>query len=440
MKITIVGTGYVGLVSGTCFAEMGSDVTCVDIDAQKIENLKNGKIPIFEPGLDELVTKNVREGRLHFSTSLAESIRGATLIFSAVGTPQMADGSADLSFVMQVARTVGQNIDQYVVFVTKSTVPIGTSQAVRQVLQGELDARGVALEFDVASNPEFLKQGAAIKDFMNPDRVVIGVDSPRAQKLLEKLYKPFMLNGYPIMFMDIASAEMTKYAANAMLATRISFMNDVAALCERVGANVDQVRHAIGADARIGSRFLYSGCGYGGSCFPKDVRAMAQIGRQMGYPMQVIEAVDRVNEQQKSIVFDKLSEAFAGDLRGKVIALWGLAFKPQTDDMREAPSLVVIDKLLAAGAEVRVFDPVAMGVTERLVGCRITYCDNKEEAARGSDAVALLTEWKQFRLPDWQDIGGIMRGRVVVDGRNIFDPEELHECGFRYSCIGKRIE
>ncbi|MEG0601690.1 MAG: UDP-glucose/GDP-mannose dehydrogenase family protein, partial [Mucinivorans sp.] len=301
MKITIVGTGYVGLVSGTCFAEMGSDVTCVDIDAQKIENLKNGKIPIFEPGLDELVTKNVREGRLHFSTSLAESIRGATLIFSAVGTPQMADGSADLSFVMQVARTVGQNIDQYVVFVTKSTVPIGTSQAVRQVLQGELDARGVALEFDVASNPEFLKQGAAIKDFMNPDRVVIGVDSPRAQKLLEKLYKPFMLNGYPIMFMDIASAEMTKYAANAMLATRISFMNDVAALCERVGANVDQVRHAIGADARIGSRFLYSGCGYGGSCFPKDVRAMAQIGRQMGYPMQVIEAVDRVNEQQKSI-------------------------------------------------------------------------------------------------------------------------------------------
>lgn len=440
MKIAIVGTGYVGLVSGTCFAEMGTDVMCVDIDVNKIENLKNGKVPIFEPGLDELVAKNVRDGRLQFSTSLANSLAEVSLIFSAVGTPPDEDGSADLRYVLDVARTVGQNATDYFVLITKSTVPVGTAQKVRAAIQQELDKRGVALDFDVASNPEFLKEGAAIKDFMAPDRVVIGVESERAHKLLEKLYKPFTLNGYPIIFMDIASAEMTKYASNAMLATRISFMNDIANLCEIVGANVDDVRRGMGSDGRIGSRFLYAGCGYGGSCFPKDVKALAHTGRKAGHTMKVIEAVEDVNEVQKEIVFKKLSEAFGGDLRGKVIAMWGLAFKPETDDMREAPSLVVIEKLLAAGAVVRAFDPVAMDETARRIGDKIVYCANKTDAAIGADAVALMTEWKQFRLPDWGDIKSLMRGNVVVDGRNIFDVGELKEFGFRYSRIGKKIE
>ena len=439
MKIAIVGTGYVGLVTGTCFAEIGTDVTCIDIDQRKIENLKQGIIPIFEPGLDELVAKNVREGRLHFSTSLAESMEGVSLIFSAVGTPPDEDGSADLSYVLDVARTVGQNLDHYVVLVTKSTVPVGTAQKVKAVIREELDKRGVDIPFDVASNPEFLKEGAALKDFMAPDRVVVGVESEQARKLLEKLYKPFMLNGYRLLFMDIASAEMTKYAANAMLATRISFMNDIANLCERVGADVDQVRKGIGTDPRIGNKFLYPGCGYGGSCFPKDIKALSRIGRQAGYPMQIIDAVEAVNEQQKGIVFHKLSEAFGGNLQGKTIAIWGLAFKPETDDMREAPSLVVIDQLLAAGAAVRAFDPVAMDEARRRLGDRITYCTNKMDAATGADAVALLTEWKQFRLPEWDKVKGVMRGNVVVDGRNIYDAEELKQLGLQYSRIGRGI-
>ncbi|HIW11401.1 MAG TPA: UDP-glucose/GDP-mannose dehydrogenase family protein [Candidatus Rikenella faecigallinarum] len=439
MKIAIVGTGYVGLVTGTCFAEIGTDVTCIDIDQRKIENLKQGIIPIFEPGLDELVAKNVREGRLHFSTSLAESMEGVSLIFSAVGTPPDEDGSADLSYVLDVARTVGQNLDHYVVLVTKSTVPVGTAQKVKAVIREELDKRGVDIPFDVASNPEFLKEGAALKDFMAPDRVVVGVESEQARKLLEKLYKPFMLNGYRLLFMDIASAEMTKYAANAMLATRISFMNDIANLCERVGADVDQVRKGIGTDPRIGNKFLYPGCGYGGSCFPKDIKALSRIGRQAGYPMQIIDAVEAVNEQQKGIVFHKLSEAFGGNLQGKTIAIWGLAFKPETDDMREAPSLVVIDQLLAAGATVRAFDPVAMDEARRRLGDRITYCTNKMDAATGADAVALLTEWKQFRLPEWDKVKGVMRGNVVVDGRNIYDAEELKQLGLQYSRIGRGI-
>lgn len=440
MKIVIVGTGYVGLVSGTCFAEMGTDVTCVDIDQRKIANLKNGIIPIFEPGLDELVAKNVREGRLHFSTSLAESLNGVSLIFSAVGTPPDEDGSADLKYVLDVARTVGKNANEYFVLVTKSTVPVGTAQKVKSAIQEELDKRGASIAFDVASNPEFLKEGAAIKDFMAPDRVVVGVESERAHKLLEKLYKPFTLNGYPIIFMDIPSAEMTKYAANAMLATRISFMNDIANLCELVGANVDDVRKGMGSDGRIGSRFLYAGCGYGGSCFPKDVKALSQIGRKAGHAMKIIDAVEEVNEFQKHVVFDKLRNAFNGNLQGKVIALWGLAFKPETDDMREAPSLVVIDALIEAGASVRAFDPVAMEETKRRVGDKITYCSSKTDAATGADAVALITEWKQFRLPDWGDIKSLMKGNIVVDGRNIYDENELRELGFTYYRIGKKTE
>lgn len=440
MKIVIVGTGYVGLVSGTCFAEMGTDVVCVDIDQAKIEALKNGKIPIFEPGLDELVAKNVREGRLRFSTSLPDSLDGVSLIFSAVGTPPDEDGSADLRYVLDVARTVGRTATDYFVLITKSTVPVGTAPKVRAAIQEEFDKRGVKIEFDIASNPEFLKEGAAIKDFMAPDRVVVGVESERAHKLLEKLYKPFTLNGYPIIFMDIPSAEMTKYAANAMLATRISFMNDIANLCELVGANVDYVRLGMGSDGRIGNRFLYAGCGYGGSCFPKDVKALVQTGKKMGYPMRIIEAVEEVNDMQKEIVFKKLNEAFEGDLKGKVIALWGLAFKPETDDMREAPSLVVIEKLLAAGATVRAFDPIAMDETKRRIGSKITYCTNKTDAATGAHAVALMTEWKQFRLPDWADIKGLMKGNIVVDGRNIFDIDELTELGFRYSRIGKKLQ
>lgn len=440
MKIAIVGTGYVGLVTGTCFAEMGTKVTCVDIDKQKIDNLLNGKVPIFEPGLDELVAKNVREGRLSFSTSLADSLCGVHVIFSAVGTPPDEDGSADLKYVLDVARTVGQNANDYFVLVTKSTVPVGTAQKVKTAIQEELDKRGLKLEFDVASNPEFLKEGAAIKDFMAPDRVVVGVESEKARALMEKLYKPFTLNGFPIMFMDIPSAEMTKYAANAMLATRISFMNDIANLCELVGANIDDVRKGIGSDARIGSRFLYAGAGYGGSCFPKDVKALSKIGQKAGHPMRIIDAVEEVNESQKYIVFNKLNAAFGGDLRGKVIAMWGLAFKPETDDMREAPSLIVIDELIKAGAIVRAFDPVAMEETQRKIGNVITYCKNKTEAAQGADAIALMTEWKQFRLPDWCDIKDLMKGNIVVDGRNIYDQKELNELGFKYYRIGKKTE
>lgn len=438
MNIAIVGTGYVGLVSGACFSEMGINVTCVDIDENKIKKLVDGIMPIYEPGLDELVERNVKAGRLHFTTDLTTCLDEVEVVFSAVGTPPDEDGSADLKYVLEVARTVGRNINKHVVLVTKSTVPVGTAKKVRAAVQEELDRRGVNIEFDVASNPEFLKEGAAIKDFMAPDRVVVGVESERARKLMERLYRPFTLNGYPILIMDVASAEMTKYAANAMLATRISFMNDIANLCERVGANVDNVRKGMGSDSRIGSRFLYAGCGYGGSCFPKDVKALVHTGIENGYHMQVIEAVEAVNEKQKNIVFEKLSTAFGSDLKGKVIAMWGLSFKPETDDMREAPALVVIEKLLQAGAVVKAFDPIAMDETKRRIGNTIIYSKDMYEAVIDADAIALMTEWKQFRMPSWSIIHKAMRNHVVVDGRNIYDGEELKEIGFTYSRIGQK--
>lgn len=438
MNIAIVGTGYVGLVSGACFSEMGINVICVDIDEKKIQKLKDGVMPIYEPGLDELVERNVKAGRLQFTTDLTTCLDAVEVVFSAVGTPPDEDGSADLKYVLEVARTIGRNINKHVVLVTKSTVPVGTAKKVRTAIQEELDKRGVNIEFDVASNPEFLKEGAAIKDFMAPDRVVVGVESERARKLMERLYRPFTLNGYPILMMDVPSAEMTKYAANAMLATRISFMNDIANLCERVGANVDNVRKGMGTDSRIGSRFLYAGCGYGGSCFPKDVKALVHTGIENGYHMQVIEAVETVNEKQKSIVFDKLNAAFNGNLKGKTVAVWGLAFKPETDDMREAPALVVIEKLLEAGATVKAFDPVAMAECKRRIGDTVTYCKDMYEAVIDADAVALLTEWKQFRMPSWAIIHKAMNNYIVVDGRNIYDSEELQELGCIYSRIGQK--
>lgn len=437
MKIAIVGTGYVGLVSGTCFAEMGVDVTCVDVDKSKIERLERGDVPIYEPGLDEKVVRNHAEGRLRFTTDLTEIIDDVEVIFSAVGTPPDEDGSADLHYVLEVARTIGRSMKDYKLVVTKSTVPVGTSIKVKEAIAGELAKRGVDIPFDVASNPEFLKEGKAVSDFMNPDRVVVGVESDRARKLMEQLYKPFMLNNYRMIFTDIPSAEMIKYAANSMLATRISFMNDIANLCELVGADVNMVRKGIGADARIGTKFLYPGCGYGGSCFPKDVKALIHTGAEHGYRMRVIEAVESVNERQKSIVYDKLSAFFGGDLRGKRIALWGLAFKPETDDMREAPALVVIDKLVEAGAEVVVYDPVAMDECRRRIGNRVAYARDMYDAVVDADALALLTEWKQFRLPSWGVVSRTMRGNVIVDGRNIYDEAELSEEGFIYHCIGK---
>lgn len=436
MNIAIVGTGYVGLVSGACFAEVGIDVTCVDIDADKIEKLKEGKIPIYEPGLEDLVTRNTKAGRLHFTTDLRNCIDNTDVVFCAVGTPPDEDGSADLRYVEAVAREFGSLINRYTIFVTKSTVPVGTYKIVRRVIDEELARRGVSVEFDLASNPEFLKEGAAIKDFMSPDRVVIGTDSARARKKMERLYRPFLLNNFRVIFMDIASAEMTKYAANSMLATRISFMNDIANLCELVGADANMVRKGIGTDARIGTKFLYPGCGYGGSCFPKDVKALAKTGRDAGYSMSIIEAVERVNDRQKHVVFDKLKKEL-GSLEGKRIALWGLAFKPETDDMREAPSLVVIDRLLKEGAVVTVYDPVAMDECRRRIGDTVSYARDMYDATMDADALALLTEWKQFRLPSWRVVHKAMRGNIVVDGRNIYDGAELAEEGFIYKCIGK---
>ena len=438
MKIAIVGTGYVGLVSGACFAEMGVEVTCVDINEEKIKMLSEGKVPIYEPGLEEMVVRNFREGRLKFTTRLTDCLDEVEAVFSAVGTPPDEDGSADLSYVLQGAREVGQNMNHYVVLVTKSTVPVGTAQKVKAVIAEELAARKVEIEFDVASNPEFLKEGAAVKDFMSPDRVVVGVESERARKLMQRLYAPFMMTNNRILFTDIPSAEMIKYAANSMLATRISFMNDIANLCELVGADVNMVRKGIGADTRIGSKFLYPGCGYGGSCFPKDVKALIQTARQQGYEMRVLQAVEEVNERQKSVLFQKLSSHFGGDLKGKTVALWGLAFKAETDDMREATSLVIIRQLLDAGCEVRVFDPVAMNECRRRLGDAVTYAKDMYDAALGADALLLLTEWKQFRLPSWEVVRRTMNQPVVFDGRNIYDPEELRASGFHYSSIGRQ--
>lgn len=436
MNIAIVGTGYVGLVSGACFSEVGIDVTCVDIDAAKIERLKKGEIPIYEPGLDDLVTRNVDAGRLHFTTDLTSCLDNVEVVFCAVGTPPDEDGSADLKYVVEVARTFGRNIKDYAILVTKSTVPVGTSKIIKTAIREELDRRGLDIPFEVASNPEFLKEGAAIKDFMSPDRVVIGVESERARKVMERLYRPFLLNNFRVIFMDIPSAEMTKYAANSMLATRISFMNDIANLCELVGADVNMVRKGIGTDARIGNKFLYAGCGYGGSCFPKDVKALISTGRQHGYKMKVIEAVEEVNNCQKSIVYHKLKKTL-GDLHGKTVAIWGLAFKPETDDMREAPALEVIDRLISDGAKVMVYDPVAMDECRRRIGDKVSYAKDMYEAVIDADALVLLTEWKQFRVPSWKIMGRAMNRRLVIDGRNIYDLAELNEEGFEYHCIGK---
>lgn len=437
MKIAVVGTGYVGLVTGTCFAEMGTEVYCVDIDKKKIDNLQNGIIPIFEPGLDEMVERNHKAGRLQFTTDLTSILNNVDIVFSAVGTPPDEDGSADLKYVMDVARNVGKNLNKYILVVTKSTVPVGTAKLVKKAIREELDKRGKNdIEFDVASNPEFLKEGAALDDFMHPDRVVVGIENEKARKLMEKLYKPFTLNNYPIIYTDIPSAEMIKYAANAMLATRISFMNEIANLCEIVGADVSMVRKGIGADVRIGSKFLYAGCGYGGSCFPKDVKALINTAKKNGYNMRILNAVEDVNEFQKNILFDKLLKYYDGSIAGKTIALWGLAFKPNTDDMREAPALVLIDKIIKAGAKIRAYDPVAMEEAHRRLDNSIIYAKDIYDATVNADAILMVTEWNEFRLPMWNVIKKTMNKPVVFDGRNIFNKQELNELGFDYFGIG----
>lgn len=436
MNIAIVGTGYVGLVSGTCFAEMGVNVTCVDIDKNKIKKLLNGEIPIYEPGLEDMVKKNLVAGRLHFTTDLTSVIDDVEIVFSAVGTPPDEDGSADLQYVLNVAKTFGQNIKKYTLLVTKSTVPVGTAAKVKQAVKEELAKRGEDIPFDVASNPEFLKEGAAVKDFMTPDRVVVGTDSDRAKTLMKRLYKPFMLSGERMIFTDIPSAEMIKYAANAMLATRISFMNDIANLCEIMGADVNMVRKGISSDTRIGKKFLYPGCGYGGSCLPKDVKALIKTAEKNGYSMRVLKAVEEVNEIQKSILFEKLNKHYKGNLKGKTIAMWGLAFKPETDDMREAPSLVLIEKFLKAGCTIKVYDPIAMDECKRRMGDAVIYCKDMYDAAVDADALLLVTEWKEFRMPSWSVLGKLMKEKLVVDGRNIYDAEELAEKGFKYYKIG----
>jgi UDPglucose 6-dehydrogenase len=439
MKISIVGTGYVGLVTGTCFAETGVTVTCVDIDQNKIDMLNNGKVPIYEPGLDDLVKRNIEKERLFFTTQIAESLVEANVAFIAVGTPPDEDGSADLRYVLGVARDIGKFMDHYMVVVTKSTVPIGTAIKVRAAIKEELDKRGVDIAFDVSSNPEFLKEGSAIADFLKPDRIVCGVDSEQAEKTLARLYKPFVLNGHPLLFMDIPSAEMTKYAANSMLATKISFMNDISNLCEIVGADVDMVRKGIGSDTRIGTKFIYPGVGYGGSCFPKDVKALIKTASANGYKMRVLESVEDVNDDQKKVMFNKVSKYFEGKLKDKKIAIWGLAFKPNTDDMREAPSLVFIEQVLAAGAHVVAYDPVAIHETKRKIGDVITYVDDEYEALIDADALVLLTEWSEFRVPKYKIMSKLMKNRVVFDGRNIYDPEEMAEVGFTYFGMGRRI-
>lgn len=458
MNIAIVGTGYVGLVSGTCFAEMGVDVTCVDVDKEKIERLQQSDIPIYEPGLDEMVLRNQREGRLHFTTELKSCIDDVELVFSAVGTPPDEDGSADLKYVLSVAREFGQLISKYTVLVIKSTVPVGTARKVKAAIQAELDRRGVNIPFDVASNPEFLKEGAAIKDFMSPDRVVVGVESERAKELMTRLYRPFMLNNFRVIYTDIPSAEMIKYAANSMLATRISFMNDIANLCELVGADAEMVRKGIGSDTRIGRKFLYPGCGYGGSCFPKDVKALVKTAEKNGYDMQVLKAVESVNARQKTVPYRKLIGYYAADrqetvadeevLKGKTVAVWGLAFKPETDDMRESTSLVTLELLLKAGCKIRVYDPVAMEECRRRMGNEpfagliarhgdIYYATDMYDAVLDTDALLMLTEWKQFRMPSWGVLKKTMREPLIIDGRNIYDKHELAEYGFTYKCIGQ---
>jgi UDPglucose 6-dehydrogenase len=436
MKIAIVGTGYVGLVTGTCFAEVGIDVTCIDIDQNKIDNLHKGILPIYEPGLEEMVSRNVEKGRLHFSTNIGEAIKDCDVAFIAVGTPPGEDGSADLKYVLAVARGIGENMNSYGVIVTKSTVPVGTAAKVRAEIEQALAKRNANIEFDVASNPEFLKEGAAIDDFLKPDRIVVGIASDRAEEVMNKLYKPFLLNGHPIIFMDIPSAEMTKYAANSMLATKISFMNDVANLCEIMGADVNKVRQGIGSDARIGTKFIYPGIGYGGSCFPKDVKALIKTAQENGYDMQVLRAVESVNEDQKSVLFNKVNQHFGGELRGLKIAVWGLSFKPKTDDMREAPSLVIIEKLLAAGCTVTAYDPVAMPEAKHSLGDTVTYAKDEFAALIDADALLVVTEWPDFRAPNFDVVARLMKQKVIFDGRNIYEASELKKLGFAYHCIG----
>lgn len=436
MKIAVVGTGYVGLVSGTCFAETGMDVTCIDIDTKKIENLKKGILPIYEPGLEELVERNSKKNRLHFSTSLKESIQGCEVVFIAVGTPPGENGSADLKYVLGVATEIGKYMNQYTVIVTKSTVPVGTSIKVKKAVNDALLARNEKIAFDIASNPEFLKEGAAIDDFLKPDRIVVGTESEKAAETMNKLYKPFLLNGHPIYFMDIPSAEMTKYAANAMLATKISFMNDVANLCDIMGADVNMVRKGIGSDARIGTKFIYPGIGYGGSCFPKDVKALIKTAAENGYTMRILNAVEDVNEAQKSVMFDKISKHFGGNLKGKKFGMWGLSFKPKTDDMREAPSLVLIEKIKNAGGEIIAYDPVAAEETHKIVKDTIAYASDEYNAIEGVDALILVTEWPEFRSPDFDILTQKMKQKIIFDGRNIFDAKELRKLGFTYYGIG----
>lgn len=439
MKIAVVGTGYVGLVSGACFAEMGVEVTCVDIDREKIEGLKKGVIPIYEPGLKNLAVRNHEANRLHFTTDLPAVLNDMDMVFIAVGTPSEDDGTADLSQVMTVAQTIADHMTTPLLIVTKSTVPVGTSFKVRDLIRKRLDERGMNdLTFDVASNPEFLKEGAAVGDFMSPDRVVVGVETEHAKELMTRLYRPFLLNNFRVIFMDILSAEMTKYASNAMLATRISFMNDVANLCERVGADVNMVRRGMGSDSRIGRSFLYPGCGYGGSCFPKDIRALIKTAEDYGYEMRVIKAVNEVNDRQKEVLFDKLNGYFEGNLHGKTVAVWGLSFKPETDDVREAPSLTLIHALLGAGVAVRAYDPAAMEEARRCLGDTIYYATDIYDAANGADALVVPTEWKEFRLPNWSILSKIMNTRLVIDGRNIYNRDELIAHGFDYCGIGQK--
>ncbi|MEM9649104.1 MAG: UDP-glucose/GDP-mannose dehydrogenase family protein [Bacteroidota bacterium] len=437
MNITVIGTGYVGLVTGTCFAETGINVVCVDIDEKKVEKLRNGEIPIYEPGLDVLLERNMDKGRISFTTSLEKGIKNSDAIFIAVGTPPDEDGSADLKYVLGVAREIGQHMEDYKVIITKSTVPVGTSFKVKSAVEEELVKRDVRIPFDVASNPEFLKEGSAVDDFLKPDRIVVGVESKRAEKVMKRLYKPFLMNGHPLLFMDIFSSEMTKYAANSMLATKISFMNDIANLCELVGANVDLVRKGIGSDSRIGNKFIYPGTGYGGSCFPKDVQALVRTADEYGHSLEVLKAVESVNYRQKSVLVEKIKNHFGKNLKGKQFGLWGLAFKPKTDDMREAPSLVIIDELKALGANIRAYDPVAMEEAERILGDKIEYAKDEYDAIIDADALIVVTEWSEFRMPNFRILEKLMINKSIFDGRNIYDPEEMEELGFTYYSIGR---
>lgn len=440
MKIAVIGTGYVGLVTGTCFSETGLTVYCVDIDKEKIDKLNKGIVPIYEPGLEPMIKKNREKGRLFFTTNLQEAIKDADAAFISVGTPPDEDGSADLKHVLAVAKDIGKYLDHYMVIVTKSTVPVGTAEKVRKAIQEELDKRGVKIEFDVASNPEFLKEGDAVNDFMRPDRIVIGVDNGRAKEVMTKLYKPFLLNNHPIYFMDIASAELTKYAANAMLATRISFMNELSRLAEKVGADINNVRLGIGSDPRIGNKFLYAGTGYGGSCFPKDVKALIKTAEENGIDLSILKAVENVNNTQKHILVDKLLNYYNGDVKDKIITIWGLSFKPNTDDMREAPSLVIIDRLLKLGAKVKAYDPVAMNEAKRRIGDKIEYASDQYEALIDSDALLLVTEWNEFRMPNFKVMSRLMRNKAIFDGRNIYEPKEVKKHGFYYIGIGRKVD